>query len=68
MLRRELGVDAQLVDGRYGEFTVLIDDHAVVRGGPLPFLGIMPSLRRIREVLEPVLESELPISEQWRRQ
>lgn len=60
MLRRELGIEAELVEGHYGEFTVLVDDQAVVRGGALTFFGIVPSLRRVREVLEDILKSELP--------
>lgn len=52
MLRRELGLEAELVEGHYGEFTVLVNDEPVVRGGALTFLGIMPSLRRVREVLK----------------
>ena len=67
MLKRELGLEAELVEGHYGEFTVLLEDQPVVRGGTLTFLGIMPSLRRIREVLEDALESELPTEEQRRQ-
>lgn len=68
MLRRELGLEAELVEGHYGEFTVLVDDQPVVRGGALTFLGIMPSLRRVREVLERALQSELPTDQQRRQQ
>lgn len=64
MLRRELGLDAELVEGHYGEFTVLVDDQPVVRGGALTFIGIIPSLRRVREVIERSLESELALDEQ----
>jgi hypothetical protein len=64
MLRRELGLEVELVEGHYGEFTVLVDDQPVVRGGALTFLGIMPSLRHVREVLERALQSELPTDEQ----
>ena len=68
MLRRELGLEPELVEGHYGEFTVLVDDRPVVSGGALTFLGIVPSLRRVREALERVLELEVPTSEQRRRQ
>lgn len=64
MLRRELGVEAELVEGHYGEFAVLVNDRPVVRGGALTFLGIMPTLRRIREVVERALETERPAGEQ----
>ena len=67
MLKRELGIEAELIEGHYGDFTVLLEDQPVVRGGALTFLGIMPSLRRIREVLEHALESELPTEEQRRQ-
>jgi hypothetical protein len=60
MLKRELGVEADVVEGRYGEFTVFVDDQPVVRGGALTFLGFMPSLRQIRDVLERALRSESP--------
>ncbi len=68
MLRRELGLEPELVEGHYGEFTVLVDDRPVVSGGALTFLRIVPSLRRVREALERVLELEVPTSEQRRRQ
>ena len=58
MLKRELGIEAELVEGRYGEFTVLVDDQPVVRGGALTFLGVLPSLREVRRVLEQALKSE----------
>jgi hypothetical protein len=46
-LRKELGIDVQLVHGRYGEFKVLIDDKPIIDGGALAFLGILPSTREI---------------------
>jgi hypothetical protein len=57
MLKRELGLQVELVEGRYGEFTVLVDDQPIVRGGALTFLGVMPSLRKVREVLRRALDS-----------
>ena len=60
MLERELDLEVELVEGHYGEFTVLVDDEPVVRGGVLTFLGITPSLRRVREALERALESPNP--------
>jgi hypothetical protein len=51
MLERDLGIKADLVEGHYGEFTVLVDDQPVLSGGLLTFLGIVPSLRRVREKL-----------------
>lgn len=35
------------VEGHYGELSVLVDDEPVLSAGPLAFLGILPSLRKI---------------------
>lgn len=48
MLRRDLGVDVTLESGPYGSFQVRVDDTAVVDGGALAFLGVLPSLDEIR--------------------
>ena len=50
-LRRELKTDVDLVKGRYGEFKVLVDDKAVVDGGALVTLGIMPSGKKVVEAV-----------------
>jgi hypothetical protein len=42
----------ELVEGRYGEFTVLLDDREVISSGPLGFVGVLPSVRRVRALLE----------------
>ena len=42
-LRRELGTEVDMVHGRYGEFKVLVDGEAVVDGGALAALGVLPS-------------------------
>lgn len=46
-LRRELGTDVEMVHGRYGEFSVLVDGTTVIEGGPLAGLGVLPSSRKI---------------------
>ena len=51
-LRRSLGADVELIEGRYGEFTILVDGEVVVNGGALAFLGVLPRTRRIRELVE----------------
>jgi len=51
-LRRELGVEVELEEGRYAEFAVFVDGEEMIRGGPLTFLGVIPSARRIRELIE----------------
>ena len=50
-LKKELGIDAVLVEGRYGELSVLVDGEEVIDGGALAFLGVLPSLRRIRDAV-----------------
>jgi hypothetical protein len=41
----------QTVEGRYGEFTVLVDGREVLTGGALGFLGVLPSVARVRDVV-----------------
>jgi hypothetical protein len=50
-LRKELGIDAALVEGHYGELSVQVDGEEVINGGALAFLGVLPSLRRIRDAV-----------------
>ena len=50
-LRRELGLDVDMIRGQYGEYKVLVDDSVVVDGGPLVILGVMPSSRKIVETV-----------------
>jgi len=51
-LRCELEVDVDLEEGRYAEFAVFVDGDELIRGGPLTFLGVIPSARKIRELIE----------------
>lgn len=51
-LRRDLGVDVDVVAGRYGELSVIVDEDQVLAAGPLGFLGILPTRRRIRQAVE----------------
>jgi hypothetical protein len=39
------------VEGHYGELSVLVDGQKVLGAGPLAFLGILPSLRKIRQAV-----------------
>jgi hypothetical protein len=50
-LRRTLDVDVTTVEGRYGEFSVLVDGKEVFNAGALAFLGVLPSKRRVRELV-----------------
>lgn len=47
MLRKD-GVEVTLESGAYGSFQVRADDKVLVDGGPLAFLGVLPSLAEIR--------------------
>jgi len=46
-LRRELGIEVEMVRGHYGEYKVLVDGETVVDGGPMVILGLMPSTRMV---------------------
>lgn len=50
-MRRKLNVDVKLVEGHYGEFSVLVDGEEVFDAGALAFLGVLPSKRRVRELV-----------------
>jgi hypothetical protein len=53
-LRRRLGPDVGVAteDGAYGEFKVFIDGQQVLNAGSLAFLGVLPAVRTVREVVE----------------
>ena len=53
-VRRQLGpaVEVETADGRYGEFKVFIDGQEVLSAGSLAFLGILPTVRSVLEVVE----------------
>ena len=40
-----------MVHGSYGQFQVLVDGDTVIDGGALAVLGVLPSPRRIVEVV-----------------
>jgi hypothetical protein len=50
-LRRELGTDVEMVHGRYGEFKVLVDGATVIDGGAWAALGLLPSGRKVVDVV-----------------
>ncbi|MGQ0642636.1 MAG: hypothetical protein ACT4P6_17985 [Gemmatimonadaceae bacterium] len=49
MLRRDLGVEVDLLQGPYGSLKIFVDDEEVVDAGVLAFMGVMPTLAHIRE-------------------
>jgi hypothetical protein len=50
-LRKELGVQATVVEGPYGQLSVEVDGKEVINGGALAFLGVLPTLRKIRDAV-----------------
>jgi hypothetical protein len=50
-LRRDLEQEVVLEHGDYGEFTVLVDGDAVIRGGPMAMLAVLPRYERILEAV-----------------
>lgn len=54
-IRRELGVEVEMVHGSYGEYKVLVDGDVVVDGGALVVVGVMPpaqkTVEKVRERL-----------------
>ena len=40
-----------MVNGRYGEFKVLVDDAVVIDAGALAALGVLPSGRKVVEAV-----------------
>jgi hypothetical protein len=51
-LRSNPRLEVETIEGRYGEFTVLADGEEIIRGGPLGFVGVLPSVRSVRELVE----------------
>jgi hypothetical protein len=57
-LKRDLPVEVETVEGRYGEFTVLINGEEVVRAGPLGFVGVLPGIRTVRDLVTQKMREE----------
>ena len=45
-MRRELGIEVEMIRGNYGEYKFLVDGETVVDGGPLVIVGVMPPMRK----------------------
>jgi hypothetical protein len=50
-LRRDLGIEVEMVHGRYGEYKIEVDGETVVDGGALAVLGIASSGRKAVEAV-----------------
>lgn len=46
-MRRELGIDVDMIRGHYGEYKVLVDGETLVDGGAWVIVGVMPPARKI---------------------
>lgn len=55
-LRSNPRLEVETIEGRYGEFTVLADNEEIIRAGPLGFVGVLPSVRSVRDLVERRLE------------
>jgi hypothetical protein len=51
-LRCDPRLEVEMVEGRYGELTVLVDNEPIISSGPLGFVGVLPSVRKIRDLVE----------------
>ncbi len=49
-----------MVHGAYGQFQVLVDDKVIVDGGTLAFLGILPPVQEVLEVVRATLAAPAP--------
>jgi hypothetical protein len=58
-LRRDLHTEVDMVHGRYGEFKVLVDGREVIDGGALTAPGVLPSRRKVLDVVRGVLAENL---------
>lgn len=54
-LRRDLGIEVDMVHGRYAEYKILVDDRIVIDGGALTALGIVPARRKVVEAVRAAL-------------
>jgi hypothetical protein len=46
-IRRELGIEPEMVHGPYGQFQVLVEGETVIDGGTFAALGVLPSSRKV---------------------
>jgi hypothetical protein len=56
LIQEELGAEVTMEKGHYGQLSIEVDGREVVDAGALAFLGVLPSLRKIREAVEAQLK------------
>ncbi len=62
-LRKEPGIEVTTVPGRYGELSVLVDGERVLSAGPWAFLGILPSVGKIRNAVVERVDARVGLGE-----
>jgi hypothetical protein len=50
-IKEELGVDVELIHGKYGEYKVLVDGEVVLNGGARVVMGLFPSIDSLVKVV-----------------
>ena len=50
-IRRELGIEVDMIRGRYGEYKILVDGTPVIEAGLLSTMGILPSGQKAVETV-----------------
>jgi hypothetical protein len=50
-LRRELGIEVDMVHGHYGEFKIVVDGETAIDGGAWGALGVLPSGRKVLDAV-----------------
>jgi hypothetical protein len=56
-LRRDLGIDVDMVHGNYGEFKIVVDGETLIDGGAWGVLGMLPSRRAVVDAVRARLSS-----------
>ena len=56
LLKRELGIEAELEHGSYGQFKILIDGRTVLDAGAMAALGVVPSNGQLVDAVRKALE------------
>ena len=50
-LRRDMGLEVEMIRGNYGQYKFLVDGETVIDGGPLVIIGVMPPMRKTIEAV-----------------
>lgn len=51
-LRQDPSLTVELESGHYGEFTILVEGREVLSAGAIAILGVLPSIRAVKEAVE----------------